>query len=186
VNLTAGVSISGKNDMTKKTVLRLATAAVVAAFTFIVGLQIKTATASESNLNWRSFNEGIAEAKKSNKKVLIDVYTDWCSWCKKMDSQVYGNKDIAEYLTNRYVVIKLNAESDKKLTYKNQNYTERELAAAFGISGYPSTLFLKSDSEPITIYPGFADAQKFKSVLSFIAEDHYLTTKYEDYVNGRR
>lgn len=145
-----------------------------------------TLQAGENGLKWYSFNEGLAEAKKANKKILVDVYTDWCGWCKRMDSQTYANGDVADYLKKRYVVIKLNAESDRKLTYKNQQYTERELAAAFGIDGYPSTLFLRSDGEAITIYPGFADAKQFKAVLSFIAEDHYLTTKFQDYLNASK
>ncbi len=139
--------------------------------------------AGDGALTWRGFDDGIAEAKKTKKKVLIDVYTDWCSWCKVMDSKTYADKNVIEYLSKYYVLIKLNAESAKKLTYKNKQHTEQELAAAFGITGYPSTLFLKSDGEPITVYPGFADAPKFKLVASFIAEDHYLNTKFEDYAN---
>ena len=152
------------------------------AFAFVVGFQQKTA-AAENNLKWKTFNEGIAEAKKTNKKILVDVYTDWCGWCKKMDASTYGSNEVSKYLNERYVVIKLNAESEKKLNYKGKEYTERELAGAFGITGYPSTLFLKHDGEPITVYPGFADAKKFKEVLSFIAEDHYLTKKFEEYVS---
>jgi len=152
----------------------------------VVALSTSYLLAGEGSvLRWNTFNEGIAEAKKTNKKVLIDVYTNWCSWCKKMDASTYSDKDVAKYLSQRYVLIKLNAESDKKLYYKDKQYTERELAGAFGITGYPSTLFLKSDGEPITIYPGFADAQTFKQVLSFIAEDHYLTKKFQDYESNK-
>lgn len=142
--------------------------------------------ASENTLPWKSFNEGFAEAKKQNKKMLIDVYTDWCSWCKKMDSQTYADKTVAKYLKERYVLVKLNAESAKKLFYKDKEYTEREFSAAFGISGYPATLFLKSDGEAITIYPGFADAKRFLDVASFIAEDHYLTKKFHEYVSNKK
>jgi len=130
---------------------------------------------------WMSFTEGLAEAKNTNRKILVDVYTDWCGWCKRMDAQTYADKDVAGYLNKMYVVIKLNAESSKSLMYDGQQYTERELAGAFGISGYPATIFMKSTGEPITLYPGFADAARFKTVLSFIAEDHYLTTKFEEY-----
>jgi thioredoxin-related protein len=142
--------------------------------------------AGEKSLTWYSFNDGLGEAKKTNRKVLIDVYTDWCGWCKRMDVHTYANAEVAGYLQKRYVVVKLNAESDRTLTYKGRQYTERELAAAFGIDGYPSTLFLRADGEPITIYPGFADAKQFMNVLSFIAEDHYLTTTFQDYVAGRK
>lgn len=137
------------------------------------------------NVKWKGFDEGMAEAKRTNKKVLIDVYTNWCGWCKKMDAVTYADKNVADYLAKKYIVIKLNAESSKPLTYKSKQYTESELAAAFGISGYPATLFLKPDGEAITMYPGFADAKKFLTVVSFIAEDHYLSRKFEDYASSR-
>jgi uncharacterized protein YyaL (SSP411 family) len=70
-----------------------------------------------SNLKWHDFNDGIATAKKTNRKILVDVYTNWCGWCKKMDASTYGNSEIAKYLSERYVLVKLNAESDKKLFY---------------------------------------------------------------------
>jgi len=142
--------------------------------------------AGENALRWRSFDEGLAEAKSTNKKVLIDVFTTWCGWCKKMDVQTYADEAVADYLTKRYVVVKLDAESERTLSYKGNRYTERELAAAFGIDGYPSTIFLRSDGEPITMYPGFADPQRFMNVLSFIAEDHYLTTTFEKHISGKR
>jgi thioredoxin-related protein len=167
--------------MNKNMMVRFAAGAGILLFVLFVGMQLMPATASETSLAWYNFNDGLAEAKKTNKKVLIDVYTDWCGWCKKMDSQTYANKLVADYLKRQYVIIKLNAESNKQVRYKNQTYTEREIAAAFGINGYPATLFLKPDGEPITIYPGFADAQRFKLVLSFIAEDHYLSKSFEEY-----
>ena len=139
-----------------------------------------------SALRWRSFDDGLAEAKKTNKKILVDVYTDWCGWCKRMDSQTYADREVARYLANRYVVIKLNAESSRQLSYKGKQYSERELSAAFGISGYPATLFMQPDGEAITIYPGFADAKRFLDVASFIAEDHYLTKKFDEYVSHRK
>ncbi len=139
-----------------------------------------------SNLKWHDFNDGFAEAKKTNKKILIDVYTDWCGWCKRMDSQTYADKQVAKYLGERYVLVKLNAESARKLFYKDKELTEREFSTSFGISGYPATLFLKSNGEAITIYPGFADAKRFMDVASFIAEDHYLTKKFDEYVSSRK
>jgi thioredoxin-related protein len=136
----------------------------------------------KSNLHWMSFDEAVGEAKKTDKKILIDVYTDWCGWCKRMDSQTYSNKDVESYLSQKYVLVKLNAESSRKLHYNGAQYTEQELAGAFGISGYPSTIFLKSTSEAITVLPGFADAPQFRDILVYIAEDQYLTTKFQDYL----
>lgn len=140
----------------------------------------------KSALTWMSFNDGLANVKKTNKKVLVDVYTDWCGWCKKMDKETYADGGIAAYLSKHYVVIKLNAESSSKVTYKGETYTEQELAGAFGITGYPSIIFLKGNGDPITTYPGYADPAKFKKVVSFIAEDHYLTKKFDEYARSKK
>jgi thioredoxin-related protein len=70
--------------------------------------------------------------------------------------------------------------------YLGKEYTEREFASELGVSGYPSTIFLTANGEPITIYPGFADPVKFQKVLSFIGEDHYAKMKFEEYVREKR
>jgi len=152
----------------------------------LVGFAALTCHAGDkSQLKWRSFNDGIAEAKQSGKKVLIDVYTSWCGWCKKMDKETYSDGSVADYLNKKYIVIRLDAESSNTLQYNGKPYTEQELAAAFGISGYPSIIFLTETGEPITVYPGYADAGQFKTILSYIADDHYKTTKFQDYVKGQ-
>lgn len=140
----------------------------------------------KAKLKWVSFNEGVAEAKKTGKKLMVDVYTDWCGWCKRMDHDTYSDGTITEYLNKQYVAVKLNAESAGKIEYRGRSYTEQELAVAFGVNGYPSIIFMTRDGEPITVYPGYADPQKFKAVLTYIAEDHYKTTKFQDYVENKK
>jgi thioredoxin-related protein len=140
----------------------------------------------KKSVTWMAFSEGIVQAKQTKKKVLIDVYTDWCGWCKKMDVTTYGDEGVARYLTDHYVTVKLDAESSQKVHYQGTEYTEQELAAAFGISGFPSTVFLQADGEPITVFPGYADPRQFQTVISFIAEDHYLSKSFDEYVALRK
>lgn len=149
-------------------------------------LVAQTTGGEKPRLNWFAFNDGMVEAKKSGKTVMIDVYTHWCGWCKKMDKDTYADPGVIDYLSKKYIAIKLNAESSDKLQYREKAYTEREFAAAFGVNGYPSIIFLGNDGEPITIYPGYADATRFKVVLSYIAEDHYKTMKFEDYAASKQ
>jgi thioredoxin-related protein len=157
----------------------LALAAIV--YSVIVS---STTNASEGPIAWFTFDEGIRLAAEQDKKILVDIYTDWCGWCKKMDKEVFPNADVAALLAAKYIAVKLNAESSRKLTYDNKTFTEQEFARALGVTGYPTTLFMTADAEPITIVPGFMDAERFTSVLAFIGDDHYRSMSYEDFLRS--
>ena len=148
----------------------------------IIGVFFLTATSHAKNPQWKNFNEGLALAKKSGKKVLVDVYTDWCGWCKKMDANTYTDPKVLEYLKKNYIVIKLNAEGNEKLSYSGQTISPPEFTQGMGITGFPATLFLQSDGKPITVLPGYSEADMFLHVLSFIGENHYEKKKFADYL----
>jgi thioredoxin-related protein len=134
-----------------------------------------------TELQWKPFVNGFAEAKKMKKKVMLDVYTDWCGWCKRLDKDVYGNAKVAEYLNDHYVVIKLNAESSKVITYLDTNYTERDFARYLGVRGYPTIIFFENSGEPITPLSGYVAAEKFLPIIKFIGEDFYKTMDFEKF-----
>ncbi|MGA7160562.1 MAG: DUF255 domain-containing protein [Bacteroidota bacterium] len=136
-------------------------------------------------MQWSSFDAGMKRAKNRHKKVLVDVYTDWCGWCKKMDSEVYADSAVRDYLSKNFVIVKMNAEEDVKIHYKGEEYSPAQLAAAFGVDGYPATLFLKEDNEPITLLPGYVEAPMFLHVLSFIAEDQYEKKQFSEYLKEK-
>jgi thioredoxin-related protein len=132
-------------------------------------------------LTWLGFEAGIAEAKKSKKKILVDVYTDWCGWCKKMDREVFESETVAPYLRERYVLIKLNAESSAKLQYKTYKLTEAELARGFGVRSYPTVVFIDSDGEPIDYLAGYIASEQFLPIIKFVGESLYKTMSWDEY-----
>lgn len=137
---------------------------------------------TSGKLQWLSFEEGVALAKQENKKLLIDVYTDWCGWCKKMDKEVYANEQIKILLGKNFVVVKLNAESKKELTYNGNKVSEMQFARGAGVTGYPTTIFIDSDAKPITLLPGYVEIKEFAKILTYIGDDHYKTTSYENFL----
>src|SRR6266496_3066191 len=96
------------------------------AFGAILAL-VSTAAFAQNN----SFNDALKDAKENNKRVIVDIYTDWCGWCKKMDADSYNNKDIKKIIEENFVFIKLDAESNKKLKYNEKEMTETDLAVLF-------------------------------------------------------
>ena len=137
------------------------------------------------DLKWTNFTEGLKEASATNKKVLVDVYTDWCGWCKKMEHDTYSNKEIENYLRENYVLVRLNAESNREESVDTMHVTDAQLASAFGVNGYPTTIFLTHDGQPITAAPGYMGPQEFINVLKYINGDYYKKMKFQDYLKSQ-
>lgn len=140
---------------------------------------------SGGELKWTNFADGVKQAATANKKLLIDVYTDWCGWCKKMDSDTYADKDVKNYLTEKYILVKLNAESDTKEMLEKGEATDAQIATAFNVSGYPTTIFLESNGQPITAAPGFMKPAEFLQVLKYIGDDFYKKMEFQEYLKSQ-
>ena len=149
------------------------------------GLLVAQPKKSSATINWNTFDAGLKQAKASHKKVLVDVYTEWCGWCEKMDKEVYTDSSVRDYLSKNFVIIKMNAETDGSIHYNGQEYSPAQFAAAFGVNGYPATLFLQEDSKPITLLPGYVEAPMFLHVLSFIAENQYEKEQFDEYLKEK-
>jgi thioredoxin-related protein len=145
---------------------------------------LSVATDNDKGPSWKSYGEALKAAEESGKKVIVDVYTDWCHWCKKMDKNVYADKKVRAYLDENFITVKLNAESKDKHSVQGEDMTETEIARAFGIRSFPTTVFLNSEGKPITIVPGYIESGKFVKVLRYINEEHYKDTKWEDFLNA--
>jgi len=130
------------------------------------------AQARPKHVEWKAWNDGLKAADHSGRYVLVDVYTDWCGWCRTMDDQVYSNADVASYLAGHFVPVKLNAESGELVTWEGRNSSARTLASEFHVRGFPTTIFLTSKGEHMVNVPGFVPADRFLLLLRFIAEGH--------------
>jgi len=143
----------------------------------------------ENEVNWLSFEEAIAMNQKQPKKILVDVYTDWCGWCKKMDRTTYSHPKIVSYINDHYYAVKLNAEMKDTVQlgsqlFVNENPTQRrsphQLAVSLlgGKMGYPSTVFLDEKVEllnpPIS---GYLSAERIEPILYFFGDNIYSGKK---------
>ena len=133
-------------------------------------------------LNWLSYNEGLALAEKENKYVLINFYTDWCGYCKKMDKETYSNEEVKSILNEHFVIVKVNAESENKVIENGEEITERELARLYQVSGYPTTWFLESNHSRVAPLPGYVATEQFIPVLDYIGEGWYKNISFKEYM----
>jgi thioredoxin-related protein len=150
---------------------------------FFAVLAFLPLASSARAVEWKSWNPGLAAAASSKRPVVVDVYTDWCRWCRQMDREVYGRADVSEYLAARFVTIKLNAEGPEAVTYKGRDLTARSLASSFDVSGYPTTVFLAPNGDHLANVPGYIEPARFLLLLRYIGDGHMdRGVKWDDYV----
>ena len=69
---------------------------------------------AQTNFRSLTLDQAVEQAKKENKLVFVDFYTDWCGPCKVMARDVFPQKKVGDYFNQRFVCIKLNAEKEGK------------------------------------------------------------------------
>jgi len=150
--------------------------------------------AQDTEIKWLSFKQAIMLNKKNPKKILVDVYTNWCYYCKVMDKKTYSNPKVIAYINAHFYPVKLNAEQKESITYNNKvfKYVSKgrrgyhELAAALleGKLSYPTTVFFDSKEQVITRLPGFLTVKNFEPILVFLAEDYYENADWDSFVKN--
>lgn len=108
-------------------------------------------------IKWYSPQKGFAKAAKEKKLVLVDIYTDWCGWCKKMDKETYANKSVAKALNKNFVCIKYNPEKDGNIKVGGKVYKPGAFESMANVTGYPATAFFKSNGKFIETVDGYLE-----------------------------
>ncbi len=144
-----------------------------------------------TSINWVSIEEAARLADEDGKKILIDLYTDWCGWCKKMDRDTYAKKAVAAYINEHYHAVKFDAEQKEKIEIKGRIYTfkdvgrrgvhELALRLTNGRPSYPTTAILDSDFSRLTAIPGYKKPGQLMPILSFFGEDAYKSTSWSEF-----
>lgn len=153
------------------------------------GQAAKAVPATTSNLakeiQWISWDEAVAANEQSPKLLFIDLYTDWCGWCKVMDKKTFTDPKVIEYINAHYYAIKFNAEKEDPITFRGQKFEVVE-AGRRGIHtlaynllegqlSYPSYVYLNSDFQRFNITKGFKPAEPFLSEMKAVTEAYTQT-----------
>jgi len=144
---------------------------------------------SSYKIHWMDFESAVAASQKNPKKLFIDVYTDWCGWCKKMDASTFMDDSVAAYINANFYPVKFNAESKDTIHFFDQvfvfvpEYKSHELAISLlnRQMGYPSYAFLDEKFAAIKVQQGYMPKETLMPLLKYYAEDVYKTKTYEEF-----
>ncbi len=146
---------------------------------------------AQAKVQWLTWEEALNRSKVEKRKFFVDVYTDWCGWCKKMDVSTFQNPDIAEYINKHYYPIKFNAEQREDINLKDKvykfvrngkrGYHELAVEITYGRLSYPTIVVLDENAEVIQPIPGYKDPEMMGKIISYFAEDHFKKTPWNKY-----
>jgi len=144
-----------------------------------------------SLVRWLSFKEAFELNKKQPKPFIIDIYTDWCGWCKQMMKTTYSNPEIANYLNTWFYPVKFDAETKDSIEYLGTTYYNTQKTGksthplAKKLLGnqlmYPSTIFTNYTVNFSLNSQGYLDIKKMEPMMIYTVENVFRTTPFEDF-----
>lgn len=147
---------------------------------------------SKHKINWLSWEEAVAKNEKQPKKIFVDLYTDWCGWCRKLDNTTFADSNIVKLMNEHYYAVKMNAETKDTIFYKGQVIVNPEperkrsihplaMALLQGRASFPTVVFLDEKESIIQGIPGYLDAKGMYPVLAFFAQENYKELDYKTF-----
>ncbi|MCW3120724.1 MAG: hypothetical protein JWQ38_216 [Flavipsychrobacter sp.] len=153
------------------------------------------ATAESANeIHWiTSFEELQQKMAKSPKKVYVDVYTDWCGWCKKMDATTFSNPKVAKYMNLNYYCVRFNAERQDVINFQGKQYAFRPDARANSLAvewmmpggkgqmSYPTAIILLENFQNPQPIPGYMTPNQLEPLVTFFGDNTYKHQAWDAY-----
>ncbi len=142
-------------------------------------------------VKWLTFEQAVEKSKTEKRKIFIDVYTNWCGWCKVMDKNTFSEPNVAKILNEDFYAVKFNAEQREDVvfggtTFKfvasgNSGYHELAAALLNNKLSYPTVVFLDENFAMIQPVPGYQKPEEFHKMVQFIGQDYYKTINWADW-----
>lgn len=150
-------------------------------FLLFVSYSLFSQQFNKSAVKWLTIQEAIKLQETNPKTIMIDMYTSWCGWCKKMDAETFTNPSIAEYINTNFYPVKFDAEGFDTVEYKGEKYfnpsplgTKRS-PNKFAVKmlnsrlSYPTIVYIDYEWNPVTV-PGFMSVKDIEPILIYFAE----------------
>ena len=146
---------------------------------------------TQEKIKWYTIQEAVQLARQEPRVLVIDVYTDWCGWCKRMDATTFADPSIVAIMNEQFYPVKLNAEGKEDIvlgdrTYKfvpsgQRGYHEVAAIVTKGRLSYPTLSYVDGQGRVLEAAPGYKQPGELKIYLAYYASEAYKTESFEDF-----
>lgn len=139
-----------------------------------------------SPVKWYTIQEAMQLQEIQKRPIVIDIYTDWCGWCKHMMKTTFINEQVVSFMNNQYYAVRLDAETSDTINYNDKKYTKtgkvNELAKELtnGRLSYPTMVFFDIEGQKQVI-PGYQKPATMLSLLVYFSEQINKSAPFDDF-----
>ncbi len=143
-----------------------------------------------AHINWLTIEQAFALNQKAPRKMVIDVYTDWCGWCKVMDRETFSRPAIVDFVNKNYYAVKLNAEQKEDIMLGNQTFKSMGNMHGLAVNllqnkmSFPTTVFLNEKFELIQPVAGYLEPRIFHQIVTYFAGDYFRKESFDTFKAG--
>ncbi len=142
----------------------------------------------KAEVKWLTFEEAERLDSTDHRPFLIDVYTDWCGWCKRMSAVTFANPNIAAYINRNFYPIRFDAETTDTIKFRNKEHKNtgkvNELAIELlnGRLSYPTIVYIDRDAHTMPV-AGYMEPKDIEPLLVYFSENVSRNASPETFKN---
>ena len=147
--------------------------------------------AEAQDIKWMTLEQAVERNKTNPRPILVDVYTDWCGYCKRLDAYTFSDRHIVEYIQANFWAVKFNAEQLDTVTFQGKAYAPKPstahgthplaIALTQGKLSYPTIVYIDEESNLITSVAGYMAPHQLEPILHYVAEKKYIDTPFQEF-----
>jgi len=118
-------------------------------------------TPDNKEINWLPYETGMELAKKTDKKVFLHFFADWCHYCKVMNKETLKKDEVTLFLNENFISIRVDYDREKETVKK------------YKFRGLPTSWLIAENGETIVEIPGNVNKKMFMLFLEFAQTNAY-------------
>ncbi|MEM9675099.1 MAG: thioredoxin fold domain-containing protein [Bacteroidota bacterium] len=147
---------------------------ILAVFTILLFLGTPASAQEAGSVRWLTFEQLEDSLAAHPKRVFIDFYTDWCTYCRKMDKRVFTKPEVIDLLNEDYYAVRFDAETEANIVFGGQTLINDQVGKS------------RSPIHQIAQLLALREGQFAPPTLVILDEDFKVTARYFEYMDSKK